>query len=63
MTEKTGKLESWALNLIIAIIAAVIAFGGQLVSSGNPISGIAFILAVVFLIWGAIGYLLTKRRG
>lgn len=62
MSNEKGKLASWALKLIVAIVAAVIAFVGQAIVPGNVVSAGALLVALILLVWGAIEYLLTKRQ-
>lgn len=62
MSEENGKLSGWALKFIIVIVAAVVAFAGQMIEPGNVVSGCALVVAIILAVWGAIEYLLTKRQ-
>jgi len=61
MTEKTGKLRTWAYSLIIAVIAWVIAIAGYFIDSTNVFFAAALVIAIAGTVIGTVQYLLTKR--
>lgn len=61
MTEKTGKLATWAYSLTIAVIALVVAIVGFFIDSTNVLFAAALVIGISGTVIGAIQYLLTKR--
>ena len=59
--KQQGKLASWAQNLIIAICAVLAWALVRATDLPNYLGGFALIIGAIFLVWGVIGYLLTKR--
>jgi len=62
MTETKQRTAGWAVKLIIAIVCGVIALIVQMTSPGSQIAAAALLVCLIALVWGAIEYLLTKKR-
>lgn len=63
MSEKQSqKTAGWAVKLIIAIVCGVIALVVELIAPSTQVAGAAMLIALIALVWGAIEYLLTKKK-
>lgn len=62
MSENKQRTASWAVKFIIAIVAGVIALIVQLASPGSQIAAGALLVAAIAVVWGAIEFLLTRKK-